>query len=82
MTLNDFYPYGEENGDTAVTPATDMSVPLEQPIDNFAIFQTNQLNVTNIHVSDTRNTVNIFVFIIRYTLTVLYVLNPGVITFR
>ncbi|XP_011403252.1 PREDICTED: uncharacterized protein LOC105312364 [Amphimedon queenslandica] len=52
LTLNDFYPYGEENGDTAVTvtPATDMSVPLEQPIENFAVFKTHQLNVSNIHV--------------------------------
>ena len=51
LTLNDFYPYGEQNGDAARTEVDLPSVTLPEPIDNFIVFGSAGLTATRYRVS-------------------------------
>ena len=48
LTLNDFYPYGEEHGDTTETNF----IPLLEPIDNLIEFGPYNLTATKCVVGD------------------------------
>ena len=52
LTLNDFYPYGEQNGDTARTGADLSITPLLEPIDNLVGFGPYNLTATKYVVGD------------------------------
>ena len=51
LTLNDFYPYGEEHGDTAKTGSDLPGVALSEPIDNLIGFGPHNLIATKYEVS-------------------------------
>ena len=51
LTLNDLYPYGEQNGDTAMTNGDLPTAPLLEPIDNIIGLGPHGLTATRYQVS-------------------------------
>ena len=51
LTLNDLYPYGEQNGDTAGTGNPILGAELLQPIDNIIGLGSNGLKANGYQVS-------------------------------
>ena len=50
LTLNDLYPYGEQNGDTAMTNGDLPIAPLLEPIDNIIELGSHGLTATRYQV--------------------------------